>query len=156
MKIWKYLPSDNIFLNVPLSSKDGVFRFLADICMERKIIEDADALYEGLKMRESTMSTGIGGGIGLPHTTNNEIDDAMVFLIRLATPIEFQSLDRAPVDIVISIIIPQHETTLHLRILAGISRLCKNPDILESIRHAMDPEALLVDIKSLENQMAFH
>ncbi|HHC25190.1 MAG TPA: hypothetical protein ENK58_07255, partial [Desulfobacterales bacterium] len=71
-------------------------------------------------------------------------------------PLEFKSLDSLPVDIVIALIIPERQTTLHLQMLAGVSRLCKNPDVLKAIRQAGDSKELWGKIRNLEEKMVFH
>jgi len=156
MKIWKNLRTENIFLDVPLPDKKAALRFVADICTKNGIETDTDAIFKGLNQREQIMSTGIGNGIGFPHTITRETKDASVFLVRPAVPLEFKSLDNLPVDIVIALIIPEKHTALHLQMLAGVSRLCKNPDVLKAIRQAGDSKELWGKIRNLEEKMAFH
>ncbi|MBN1932084.1 MAG: PTS sugar transporter subunit IIA [Desulfobacterales bacterium] len=156
MKIWKHLRTEHIFLNTPLSSKETLLRFVADTCARDGVVKDASALYQGMQDREQTMSTGVGGGIGFPHTTSQEAKEAAVLLIRLAAAIDFEALDAVPVDIVLALIIPENETRLHLQILAGASRLCRNPNFLKAVRKAENSEALWTEIKNLEEKMAFH
>ncbi len=156
MKIWKYLQHENIFLDAQLPDKDAVLRFIADTCAEKNIVKNAGFLRKGLDERERTMSTGVGGGIAFPHTVSAEIDEPAVILIRMANAIEFATIDNRPVDIIIAIIAPEAERAIHVRILAGVSRLCKNPDFLEMVRNPDSPEELWKKIKELEDGMAFH
>ena len=72
MKIWKNLRTENIFLDVPLPDKKAALRFVADVCTKNGIATDADAIFKGLNQREQTMSTGIGNGIGFPHTATGK------------------------------------------------------------------------------------
>ena len=156
MKICRYLRTEHIFLNTIFPDKEAVLRFVADTCAKDGIVEDADALYEGMKKREQTMSTGVGGGIGLPHTTSREAQDASVIMIHLAEPIDFEALDALPVDIILALIVPENQTALHLRILAGVSRLCKKPEFSETVRKARNPKKLCEEITDLEEKMPFH
>ncbi len=156
MKICRYLRTEYIFLNAIFPDKEAVLRFVADTCAKNGIVEDADTLYEGMQKREQTMSTGIGGGIGFPHTPSREAQDAFIILIHLAEPIDFEALDTLPVDIVMALVIPENQKDLHLRILAGTSRLCKKPEFLEAVRKAENPEKLCEAITSLEEKMPFH
>ena len=59
-------------------------------------------------------------------------------------------------DLIISMVIPSQQTGLHLRLLASISRLCKNRDFLKTVRKADDSVKLWEAIRKLEDQMAFH
>lgn len=156
MKIWKHLRPENIFFDAVLPDKDAALRFVADVCVRNCIVSDADALYNGLQQRERTMSTGIGDGIAFPHTTHPDARQASVLLIRPSRPIEFDSLDSLPVDIILSIVIPEHQTALHLQILAGIARLCKNREILKTVRESRESDLLWEAIRALEEKMAFH
>ncbi|MBN2688972.1 MAG: PTS sugar transporter subunit IIA [Deltaproteobacteria bacterium] len=156
MKISTYLRTEHIFLRTPLPDKDAVLRFVADTCAEIGLVSDADTLYDGMRKREETMSTGIGGGIGFPHTTSREARDACVILIRLAEPVDFEALDTLPVDLIIALVIPENQTALHLGILAGASRLCLKPEFLKAVRKAENPEKLFNTIVSIEDKMPFH
>ncbi len=153
MKIWKNLRPENIFLNAKLPDKDAVLRFAADACVRNRIVNDGDALYNGLRQREQSMSTGIGDGIAFPHSTHPEATDAAVLLIRPSKPLDFESIDSLPVDIILTIVIPEHQTALHLQILGGIARLCKNREVLKTVRKARDSESLWEFIRTLEEKI---
>ena len=156
MKILNHLKAKNIFLNQLLPGKNETIRFAADNFAKNGAVKNADDLYRGMMKRENTMSTGIGGGIGLPHTTSIEAEDAAVILIRLAEPIKFDSIDDRPVDIVLALVIPENRKSLHLQLLAGVSRLCKNSDFLDAVRQESSSEILWQKINELEKKMAFH
>ncbi len=156
MKICKRLRTEHIFLNIDLPDKDTVLKFVAGAFVKSGIVQDADALFKGLKHRERTMSTGVGGGICFPHASSSEAKEASILLIRLNSPVDYDSLDDLPVDIVLALVVPENETTLHLQILAGISRLCRRTDFLDTVRHHTDSKLLWEDISNLENDMAFH
>ena len=156
MKICRYLRTKYVFLNASFPDKESALRFVADTCAKDGIVEDANALYAGMKKREQTMSTGIGGGIALPHTTSREAQDAFVILIHLTEPIDFEALDALPVDIILALIVPENQRNMHLRILAGVSRLCGNPEFLETVRKAVNPKKLCEEISNLEEKMPFH
>ncbi len=155
MEICEYLKSEYIFLNSLLSNKESVLRFIADTCVVHGVAKDSALIYEGLHTREQTMSTGVGGGIAFPHTTSMEVKDPAVFLIRLAEPIDFDALDNLPVDIVLALVIPEDKTTLHLRLLARISRLYKNTDFVQMVNTSGDSMKLWGDIKDLEGKLSF-
>ena len=156
MKIWKFLQAEHIFLDINLPDKESVFHFVADSFAGLGIIRDAAIFYEDMKKREQTMSTGIGKGIGIPHATNLSAKCADTLLLRLTAPIEYEALDKLPVDIILPIVVPENQTSLHLQLLAGISRLCRNPEFLKTVRQAEDSRELLEEIKKLEGSMAFH
>lgn len=156
MKICGFLKPDFIFLNAPLADKNAVLQFVSKMGAEKGIVADSAGFLKGLQEREGIMSTGIGEGIALPHAISREVTDAAVFLIRLDHAIDFDALDHRPVDVVLALVIPGNQRTLHLRILAGISRLCKNQSVMHSIRSAEDAESLYETLSAIEGEMAFH
>ena len=134
-----------------LTDKPAVLKYIADVGAHNGIVNDPEILYNGLIQREQTMSTGVGGGIGFPHTANPEAEDAGVVLIRLKNPIAFESLDNQPVDIVLGMIFPESDPTIHVRMLARVSRLCQNREFLDAIRHAENTDILFEKIQAIEN-----
>lgn len=153
MKVSEYLPPTQILLDVDVADKEELLRFVADAFVGSGVIADGDALYRGMKSREETMSTGVGDGIGIPHTTSGEAKNAAVFLIRLRQPIDFQALDGNQVDIVIALVIPEKETTLHIRLLARVSRLCRNRAFMNLVRQARSADALYREVEKLEEDL---
>ena len=156
MKIYRRLESDHIFLDAVLEDKDEVFRFVADAFVRDGVVIHAQLLYEKMIEREETMSTGIGSGIGIPHAVSPEATHPAVLLIRPAHPIDFDSLDGLPVDIILALLVPENRTDLHLQILAGISRLCKKTEFLNLVRNASNSKELLEGIRRIEEGIAFH
>jgi len=156
MKICNFLKADHIFLDISLSDKDAVLRFLADSGYQAGLAKNKKLLFDGLNCRERIMSTGIGDGIALPHASVPDVSDAAVILLRLAEPVDFDAIDARPVDIILALILPEGQTHLHLQLLAGVSRLCKNPEFLALIRLQRDPATLWNALASLEEQIPFH
>lgn len=154
MKVWKHLSPENIHLSVPLPDKDAVLRFIAESLGRDGRVRDTEHIYRALKTREDSMTTGIGNGIAIPHALVGDIDHIIIILMRLAGRIPYESIDGRPVDVVISLIVPENETTLHLNTLAGISGLCRRPDFLRQVRKARSSQDLLTWIKHTEESGA--
>lgn len=156
MKICNFLKANHIFLDRTLPGKDDVMRFLADTGYETGLVKNKKGLYDGLLRREQIMSTGVGDGIAMPHAAIPDVEDAAILLVRLDGPIDFDAIDNLPVDIILALILPEGQTHLHLQLLAGLSRLCKNPEFLALIRLSRDSEALWQSLYALEDQIPFH
>jgi nitrogen PTS system EIIA component len=156
MKIWKYLSPNKMFLDIPLENKKNLIHFLAKIPEQLGYMVSSDEIAERLIHRENTMSTGIGRGIAIPHATHPAISAPFLVFIRPESPIDFDSLDKVPVDVIFGLIMPEKKTHLHIQILAGISRVCKNPLFLNTARSVHDPVKLLDNIRALEKDMDFH
>lgn len=141
---------DQIHLDVTLPDKASALRFISESLVRDQTLRDAEKIYQALMKREELMSTGIGGGIGIPHALTPEVEDVSIVLIRLKPGIPFHALDNGPVDIIIGLVVPENETSMHLQALAGISGLCKKPEMLKNIRNARDPSTLWTQMKQAE------
>ena len=156
MKIHNHLWAEHIYLDASLKDKDELFRFIADTFARDGVVKDSSRLYNSMKMREKTMSTGIGNGIGIPHAASLEAKEPAVLLIRPSKAIDFKALDGLSVDIVLALVVPENQIPLHLQMLAGISRLCQDAKFLKLVREAENPRDLLKEIELLEKKIAFH
>ncbi|MEZ4603743.1 MAG: PTS sugar transporter subunit IIA [Desulfobacterales bacterium] len=138
-----------------LADKSSVLKYIATACARNGLVSSPEILHKGLLQREQTMSTGVGNGIGFPHTANPEAREAGVVLIRLATPIAFESLDNQPVDIVLGMIFrhPTRHSCPHAG--PGLPAVPEQ-DFLDTIRHADNADRLLKQMKLMENGTGVH
>lgn len=103
---------------------------------------EARTIYDTLLQRERLGSTGLGRGIAVPHAKMGGIPGIVCLFARLAKPIEFESPDNEPVDLIFLLLAPDHAGGDHLKALARISRLVREPAALERLRAAADLVAL--------------
>jgi PTS system nitrogen regulatory IIA component len=103
---------------------------------------DARVIYDTLLQRERLGSTGLGRGIAVPHIKIKGISGIVCLFARLTTPIDFESQDGEPVDLIFLLVAPDHAGGDHLKALARISRLVREPAALERLRAAKDLAAL--------------
>ena len=99
---------------------------------------DIRAIHDALLQRERLGSTGLGRGIAVPHVKLNGLTGIVCLFARLTTPIDFESLDGEPVDLIFLLLAPDHAGGDHLKALARISRLVREPAALERLRSAPD------------------
>jgi len=109
--------------------------------------EHREAITTVVRKRESSMSTGIGFGIGIPHASTDLISAAVASLGRSRHGIEFDALDGQPVTIVILFLIPQGQFQKHLHTLAEIAKLLHKPELRHALEQAPDAGAILQIIK---------
>lgn len=95
-------------------------------------------IFDTLMQRERLGSTGLGRGIAIPHVKLPGLDRIHCLFARLDTPIDFESLDNEPVDLIFLLLAPEHASGDHLKALARISRLLREPSTLERLRAARD------------------
>jgi nitrogen PTS system EIIA component len=102
------------------------------------IRRDANEIFEVLLQRERLGSTGIGGGVAIPHGKLPKLDKLVGVFARLAKPINFDALDGEPVDLVFALLAPEAAGADHLKALARIARLLRDPEVAEKLRSVAD------------------
>lgn len=96
----------------------------------------AREIYDTLLQRERLGSTGFGRGIAIPHVKLRAIKKIVCVFARLAEPVDFDAHDGDPVDLVFVLLAPEHASGDHLKALARISRVVRDPAMLEHLRRA--------------------
>jgi nitrogen PTS system EIIA component len=99
-------------------------------------------IFEALLHREKLGSTGIGNGIAIPHTKFKSLKGLVGLFARLDKPIEFDALDDAPVDLIFVLLAPEGAGADHLKGLAKIARVLRDPNRLARLRATMDADML--------------
>jgi nitrogen PTS system EIIA component len=102
----------------------------------------AREIFESLLQRERLGSTGVGRGIAIPHARVGDLKSIFSLFARLETPVDFDSLDEEPVDLIFLLLAPEHAGADHLKALARISRLLREPQSIEKLRASHDRAAL--------------
>ena len=139
-------------LIVPLQADDkksAIFQ-LADRLCEKGGIPDAEALKEAIWKRETVRTTGIGGGVAVPHGKTEHVPQLKMAIGRTAQPLEFGAIDRNPVELIILLASPVDQTGPHIEALSRISRMLIDPDIRDEMKSLPDAEALYARIKQIE------
>jgi nitrogen PTS system EIIA component len=100
------------------------------------------AILDVLIQREKLGSTGIGHGIAIPHGKLPKLEKLFGLFARLERPVDFEALDREPVDLVFLLLAPESAGADHLKALARIARLLRDPEVAPKLRNSDDHEAL--------------
>lgn len=95
--------------------------------------EHKDAIVACVRKRESSMSTGIGFGIGLPHASSELVSEVVAAVGRSKKGVEFSALDGQPVNLVLLFLIPQGQFQKHLHTLANLAKLLQQKDFRRSL-----------------------
>jgi fructose-specific phosphotransferase system IIA component len=110
--------------------------------------EHREAIAAVVKKRESSMSTGIGFGIGIPHASTDLIDEVVGALGRSLKGVNFDALDNQPVNLVMLFLVPQGQFQKHLHTLANIAKLLHKAEFRQALEQAPDSEAMLQVIRA--------
>ena len=106
-----------------------------------------EAITAVVKKRETSMSTGIGFGIGIPHASTDLIPEVVGALGRSKKGVNFDALDNQPVNLVMLFLVPQGQFQKHLHTLANIAKILHKPEFRQALEQASDAEAMLHVIK---------
>ena len=110
---------------VPLKAleKNQAITELIDLLDRAGRLDDYDTALKAVMQRESVRSTGVGQGFAIPHGKSSAVDQLVMAVGKTSEPIDFESIDKKPVDIIFLLISPLDKTGPHIQALAGISRL---------------------------------
>ncbi len=138
MNLRDYLSEENIHLDLECADKSAFFRLALEIQQSQGYVGEIQRVLEDLEMREAIMSTGVGQGVAIPHALSEAVKEIHLSLWRLAKPLEFDSVDGRGVDLVFMILGPKQNSSEHVKILAGLSRMLHGEDFRSQVRRAAD------------------
>ncbi len=123
------------------TSKKRLFQELGEIAQQSYGLQSAGAV-DGLQERETLGPTGVGHGIALPHARIEDLTRIAGLFIRLEKPLDYDSVDRQPVDLVFALLAPKDSGVDHLKALALVSRTMRDPSVVTKLRANTDPAKL--------------
>ncbi len=137
MKILDVLKKEAVLDDLKSQDKKGVIEELA-APLVRIADVNQEELVDVLMAREKLGSTGIGGGIGIPHGKLKSLDSLFLSFGLSRKGVDFESMDGKPTHIFFLLITPENSTGIHLKLLAQISKLLKNDPFRDRLLHAVD------------------
>jgi nitrogen PTS system EIIA component len=142
MKILDVLKTEAILVDLKATDKKGVLDELVSPISSAAGL-DSEELVRILMERERLGSTGIGGGIGIPHGKIKTLDNLVLGFGLSRKGVDFESMDGRPTHIFFLLITPENSTGLHLKLLARISRILKNDPFKEKLITAEDRDEVI-------------
>jgi nitrogen PTS system EIIA component len=124
-----------------LTSKKRLFQELGEVASQAYAIKSA-IIIDGLQERETLGPTGVGHGITLPHARLEDLKKIVGVFVRLEKPLDYDSVDRQPVDLVFALFAPKDSGVDHLKALALVSRTMRDPAVVAKLRANTDPAKL--------------
>ena len=141
MEIADLIKPDRVVAKLRATSKKQALQDLARRAAE--ITDQSErAIFSVLMKRERLGTTGVGNGIAIPHGKLPTLDRLYGLFARLEHPIDFDSIDDRPVDLIFLLLAPESSGADHLKALARVSRLLRDKTACEKLRGTDDPEAL--------------
>ncbi len=135
-----------------LTGKKRLFQELGEIAAQAYGL-NASVATDGLQERESLGATGVGHGIALPHARLDDLDRIVAVFLRMEKPLDYDSVDRQPVDLIFGLYAPKESGVDHLKALALVSRTMRDPGVCAKLRANTDPaklHAILTEARTVQ------
>ncbi len=152
MNLAKLLTPGAVRVLGQMTSKKRLFQELGEIAAQTYGISAAQA-FDGLQERESLGPTGVGNGIALPHARLEGLTQIVGLFVRLEKPLEYDSVDRHPVDLAFCLLAPKDSGVDHLKALALVSRTMRDAGVCAKLRANNDPAklyAILTEARTIQ------
>ena len=137
MQVSEFLSRDDVLVDVRTADKDALLRELARRAAAQAGVDPATVTAE-IDKREQLGSTGMGGGIAIPHARLAGVTTPVGVLARLRKPVDFAAIDGAPVDLVFLLLLPTAPQGEQLTALAAVARRLRDPMTAQRLRRAAD------------------
>lgn len=138
------LESGSISVADPASSKKRILEQAARLLATGSDEPSAEQIFERLLERERLGSTGLAGGVALPHARMPGISDSRGAFLRLAEAVDFDALDGQPVDLVFALLVPEEANEEHLQLLAKLAGMFNEETLRNRLREAEAEEAMTI------------
>ncbi len=148
MKLTDILKSGDVVLDVSSSSKKQILEKIAAKAAPAIKCEE-QVIFDALVERERLGTTGIGKGVAIPHARLAGLTDLFCTFMRVK-PVDFESIDSKPVDLIFCLLVPEESGADHLKALARISKLSRDEKVVELLRKAKDSAEALQIIQAAD------
>jgi len=156
MNITDCLSEDLVITGFNPAGKSETIDMMVDhlVAVKRISPDRRGLLISKLMERESLSSTGIGGGVAIPHASGENIDSMLIVLGLAPGGVDFDAMDGQPVKIIFLIVGSERAPKAHLQLLATIVRACRNGDLIASLLSAPDAKSAYASLCSYEKIVA--
>jgi PTS system nitrogen regulatory IIA component len=141
MDLSDLISAEAVLPSLKVNSKKQALQAVAERAAALTGLEERE-IFDTLVQREKLGSTGVGGGIAIPHGKPQKLGRMFGLFARLAKPIDFEALDDQPVDLIFLLLAPEGAGADHLKALARIARHLREPGVAAKLRSAADTTAL--------------
>ena len=144
MEIAEILSIDRISLSDDLRSKKTVLERLGSLLELKNAGPSACHIGDLLSSRERLGTTGLGGGIALPHARIAKNEPARAAFLKISNPIDFDAIDEKPVDLFLGLCLPEDSINEYLNLLGKVAEAFEDITLVENLRVSNDKEAVLL------------
>ncbi|MCR9266059.1 MAG: PTS IIA-like nitrogen regulatory protein PtsN [Alphaproteobacteria bacterium] len=141
MALSDLIPNGGVAVDLGASSRKQALQAMSDIAADLTGLAPRD-IFDAVLQRERLGSTGVGQGVAIPHARLAGVDEVVGVFARLRSPVDFESIDGRPADLIFMLIAPEDAGAEHLKALARVSRLLRREDVRQRLRAAPDADAI--------------
>ncbi|MBP8625454.1 MAG: PTS sugar transporter subunit IIA [Syntrophorhabdales bacterium] len=153
MKLQDILSESCVIDNIAASTKKDAIYELCGALKKAGLIKNIQEVVDIIIERERLGSTGIGEGIAIPHGKMKGIDSILCVIGRSKKGIDFDAIDRKPVNIVFLLLAPENSASMHLKMLSRISRILRGPSIRKRLLELKDAHDIYSYIIEEDNKI---
>ena len=151
MRITELLQDATIELGVKVGSKEEAIDYLVDLMEKGGNISDREEYKKGILAREAGGTTGIGGGIAIPHSKNSAVTKAGLASMTVPAGVDYEAMDGEPSDVFFMIAAPAEGSDVHLEALSRLSTILMDPEFKNNLLHAKTKEEYIKLIDEKES-----
>ncbi len=152
MKISDLLKKEIMIMELKASTKaDAINEMIAKL-KEKGMINDEDAFRSEILKREALTSTGLGGGIAMPHAKTGAVNTPCVLFAKSSVGVDYEALDDEPVYLFFMIAASEGAHNEHIETLAALSRLLIRPEFGEALKKTASPDEVIALIEAAESE----
>jgi len=140
VQLTELLSPERIKIPLDASTKDEILAELVEVVGANTNVQDLDEVLRAVREREEVLSTGIGGGVAIPHGKTAGISDLALVAGVKPEGIDFEALDGKPVKLFFLLVGPESAAGQHVKALSRISRLLRRDSFRVRLMEAKTPE----------------
>jgi nitrogen PTS system EIIA component len=142
MKLTEILGADRVVSGTAVTSKKKALEELSNLLAQGAASLTGQEVFNSLTGREKLGSTGLGHGVAIPHGRVASVDRSIGAFMRLKHPVDYDSHDGNPVDLIFGLLVPQSATEAHLKHLAAVAEMFSDDAFCAKLRAAQDNASL--------------
>ena len=152
MQVSELLELERISCNTDAASKKRVLEQLSALLAGSQSELTQTQIFDSLLSRERLGSTGLGHGVAIPHGRVKNTDKTLVALLKLDHGIDYDAIDNQPVDLLFALLVPEHSTDEHLKLLSQLAEMFSDTELVNRLRASNDSSSLLTTIREWQQR----
>lgn len=141
MALSDLIPHAGVSIDLGASSRKQALQAMSELAADLTG-QAARTIFDAVLQRERLGSTGVGQGVAIPHARLSGMNEVVGVFARLRTPVDFESIDGRPADLIFMLLAPEDAGAEHLKALARVSRLLRREDVRQRLRAAPNTDAV--------------